>query len=98
MEKEIIISKRFRNKSKSIYLYLLEAFNAKVAYQFLVELESKISFVAEHPFVGKPSQKYHSVRGFFMFPYLRIYYRLFDSKIIFLTIFNMKQSELKNKY
>ena len=38
MEKEIIVSKRFKNSSNSIYNYLLDAFSAKTAFEFLEKL------------------------------------------------------------
>ncbi len=37
MEKEIIITKRFRNNTLRIYQYLLKEFSAATAYQFLAK-------------------------------------------------------------
>ncbi len=49
MEKQVIITKRFRNNTLSVYQYLLKEFSARTAENFLLQLEQRIDFVSENP-------------------------------------------------
>ena len=63
MAGKIVISKRFRNNTVSVYQYLLTEFSAKTAFLFLEKLEQRIQLIIQHPTIGKPSQKKKDVRS-----------------------------------
>lgn len=54
MEKEIVVTKRFRAQTKHTYEYLLRDFSARVAFQFLEKVEERIELIARHPEIGRP--------------------------------------------
>lgn len=98
MEKEIIITKRFRNNTLRIYQYLLKEFSAATAYQFLTKAEERIELIAKHPTIGKPSAKKENIRSVILTPHNRVYYRYQDHKIEFLCLFDMRKDPGKKPY
>jgi plasmid stabilization system protein ParE len=55
MEKQVIITKRFRTNVVRVYQYILKAFSAKTAYTFLTKVEERVDLIAKHPEIGKSS-------------------------------------------
>ena len=49
MEKQVVITKRFRNNTLRVYQYLLKEFSARTAENFLLQLEQRIDFVSVNP-------------------------------------------------
>ena len=68
MDKEIIITKRFRKNVMSVHSYLLKEFSEKTALEFLSRLEKRIEFIALHHLTGKPSLKKDNVRSLLFTP------------------------------
>jgi plasmid stabilization system protein ParE len=67
MEKKIVITKRFRNNTLSVYQYLLNQFSPKTAYNFLERLEKRIDFIVRNPEVGRASAKRKYIRSVFIY-------------------------------
>ena len=53
MEKEVVITRRFRNQTLRIYQYLLKDFSPKTASHFLQKVEERIELISNHPTIGK---------------------------------------------
>jgi len=98
MEKEIIISKRFRNNALKIYQYLLKEFSSTTANNFLYRLEQRIEFIATNPTAGRLSLKRKNVRSVLFTPHNQIFYRTKNNKIEMLQLFDMRRNPKKKPY
>jgi len=98
MEKEIVITKRFRNHTHRTYQYLLKKFSYKTAVLFLERIEKRIEFVSKYPAIGKKSLKKENVRSVLLTPYSLIFYRIKKNHIEILSLFDMRQNPEKKTY
>ena len=98
MDKEIIITKRFRKNVMSVHSYLLKEFSEKTALEFLSRLEKRIEFIALHHLTGKPSLKKDNVRSLLFTPHNQIFYRQKENKIEILCLFDMRKDPSKKPY
>ena len=98
MEKEIIVSRRFRHNVLRVYEYLLKEHSAKTAFHFLEKLEQRIELIIAHPTIGKPSQKRKDIRSIRFTPYNQIFYRYANNKIEILCLFDMRKDDKKRPY
>ena len=98
MEKKIIISKRFRNNSLTVYKYLLKEFSAKTAFLFLEKIEQRIELIAKHPTIGKASKKKKDIRSILLIPHNQLFYRYRNNTIEILCLFDMRKDPKKKKY
>ena len=98
MEKKIIITKRFRNNTLSVYQYLLKTYSAKTAYSFLKQVEIRIVFITKNPTVGKLSAKRQHIRSILFTPHNRIFYRYQNNTIEILCLFDMRKNPIKRPY
>jgi hypothetical protein len=98
MEKNIIITKRFRNNTFSIYQYLIKEHSTKTAFLFLHKLQERIELIAAQPSIGKPSAKMKDIRSITLTPHNRIYYRSKKDSIEILCLFDMRKKPDKNRY
>jgi plasmid stabilization system protein ParE len=94
MEKKIVVSKRFRKNTLSVYEYLIKEYSAKTAFNFLDKLQQRVELIIQYPEIGKPSQKKENVRSVTLQPYNRIYYRLNKNRIELLCLFDMRKKKL----
>ncbi|HEY6975867.1 MAG TPA: type II toxin-antitoxin system RelE/ParE family toxin [Chitinophagaceae bacterium] len=94
MEKKIVVSKRFRKNTLSVYEYLIKEYSAKAAFNFIDELQQRVELIIQYPEIGKPSQKKGNVRSVTLQPYNRIYYRLNKNRIELLCLFDMRKKKL----
>lgn len=98
MEKEIIISKRFRNNTLKVHQYLLKEFSNNAANNFLNRLEQRIEFIAANPMAGRLSLKRKNVRSVLFNPYNQIFYSYKNNKIEILLLFDMRRDPKKKPY
>lgn len=98
MEKEIVITRRFRNNTLRIYQYLLKEFSAKTATDFLDRLEKRIEFISQNPGVGKASVKRKNIRSILFTPHNQIFYRYTGNRIEILCLFDMRKDPKKKPY
>lgn len=97
MEKKIVVTKRFRNNTLSVYNYLVKEFSPLVAYNFLDELEKRVELIAKHPDIGKPSAK-KNVRSIILAPHNLIFYREINNTLEILCLFDMRKNPRKKPY
>jgi plasmid stabilization system protein ParE len=98
MEEKVIITKRFRNNTFSVYQYLLQEFSAKTAYNFLDRLEKRIEFIAKNPKAGKRSAKRQHIHSILFTPHNQIFYRYQKNTIEILCLFDMRKHPKKKPY
>jgi len=98
MEKEIVFTKRFLKNVDRVTDYLLEEWNAKVAYNFLEKIHSGVEIIKKNSAIGKPSKYKEGVRSILIKPYNRLYYREEKNSIIVLALIDMRSNPDKNRY
>ncbi len=94
MEKNVVVSKRFRKNAIQVYEYLIKDYSASVAFNFIDKLQQRIELIIRYPKVDKPSQKKQDVRSITLYPHNRIYYRLNKNRIELLCLFDMRKKKL----
>jgi plasmid stabilization system protein ParE len=98
MEEKVIITKRFRNNTLSVYQYLLKTFSAKTASSFIDRIEKRIEFIAKNPSIGKASVKRKDIRSILFTPHNQIFYRYRNNSIEILCLFDMRKNPKKRPY
>jgi plasmid stabilization system protein ParE len=96
MEKEIIITKRFRNNTLRVYQYLLKEFSAKTAQLFLDKVTERIELIARYPTIGKASQKKKNIRSIILIPHNQIFYRYQNNRVEILCLFDMRKARRRS--
>ena len=94
MEEKIVVSKRFRKNTLKLYEYLIKEYSAKIAFNFLDQLQQRIQLIIQFPEIGKPSQKKQNIRSVTLQPHNKIYYRLSENRIELLCLFDMRKKKL----
>lgn len=94
MEKEIVVSRRFRKNTLSVYEYLVKEYSSKAAFDFLNKLQQRVDLIIRYPEIGKPSKINPNVRSVTLQPHNRIYYRLKVNTIELLCLFDMRKKKL----
>ena len=98
MEKRIIITKRFRKNTFSIYQYLIQNFSRKTALLFLDRIEDRLSLIAKYPTIGKASAQRKHVRSIILSPHNLLFYRYQNNTIEILCLFDMRKNPAKKPY
>jgi plasmid stabilization system protein ParE len=80
------------NEFEATIDWLLYKFNEKVAASFRDNVWSKIERLSRTPFIGKPSPYLENCRQTIVPPYHLIIYKLYDSHIDVLRVFDGRQS------
>lgn len=93
MEKQIVVTKRFKNNTANTYNYILNKHSLQTANDFLDKLQQRIEFISQYPEAGKTSQITAGVRSSLLLPYNKIYYRITENAIELLCLFNMKRNK-----
>lgn len=76
MEREVIITRRFRKNTLQVHQYLLKNFSSNTADAFLIRLENRIDFISNNPAVGKISAKRKNVRSILFTLHNQLFYRI----------------------
>jgi plasmid stabilization system protein ParE len=98
MEKEIVVTKRFRNQTLKTYEFLLRAFTTKTAYHFLEKTQERIELISRYPEIGRPSKKFQNIRSLPLIPCHLIFYRIKKSRIEILVMFDMRKNPAKRPF
>ena len=98
MEKKIVITRRFRNNTLSVYQYLIKEFSSKTADKFLSEIEARIELIISNPTIGKPSLKKANIRSIILTQHNQIFYRYTKNTIEILCLFDMRKNPKKKPY
>ncbi len=98
METKIVVTKRFRKNTMSVYQYLLKEFSSKTAYLFLKKIEQRIELIVKHPTIGKLSSKKKNIRSIILSPYNLLFYRYSNNTVEILCLFDMRKNPKKKPY
>ncbi|MBK7883604.1 MAG: type II toxin-antitoxin system RelE/ParE family toxin [Chitinophagaceae bacterium] len=95
---KIKINKRFNKNAEKVASWLEKEWSKKVADDFARKLVSTISAISKNPFIGSSTPKIIAVRKFNVTKHNKIYYRIKNNTITFITIFDNRQNPKKNRY
>jgi plasmid stabilization system protein ParE len=92
MAYKIVISQTFINKLTDVLNYLEKEWGRKVAEEFILKVDTRISSLEHHPYIGAVS-RHNNIRGIYITKHNRMYYRIKGRKI---TILNLYDTRRKN--
>ena len=98
MAYQIIIKKRFTNKVQKILSYLEKEWSARVAAEFIKKIDRRIEMLTKQPYIGIPSSKIKDVRGLLITRHNKMYYKIKDSKVIILNMYDTRINPKVNPY
>ena len=98
MAYKVIYKKRFINKLVKLLQYIEGEWGQKVAEEFLDKLDRRIATLKELPLIGKPSERKPEVRTILITKHNRLYYKLTNTAIIILSMYDTRSNPKKNPY
>jgi plasmid stabilization system protein ParE len=98
MAYKVIYKKRFSNKLVKLLQYIEGEWGQKVAKEFLDKLDKRIATLKEQPFIGKPSERKPEVRTILITKHNKLYYKLTNTAIIILNMYDTRSNPKKNPY
>lgn len=90
---EIYFTKRAVNNVQSIKSYIYQEWGENVAEAFEEKLNHFLDLLVHFPEIGQIEVMEKNIRGFQLSKQTRIFYRVKKSKIIILTLFDVRQDE-----
>ena len=82
----------------AIIVYLEEQWSPQIADSFLALTEEKLFILAQQPFLGISSEKEPAVRSILLTKHNRLYYKVENTKLIVLSIFDTRQNPEKENF
>jgi plasmid stabilization system protein ParE len=70
----------------------------KAAIEFLNKLDKRIDTLKKQPFIGKPPERKPGVRTILITKHNRLYYKLTNTAIIILNMYDTRSNPKKNPY
>ncbi len=98
MAYRILVKKRFTNKVNKLLTYLEKEWNKDVADKFLVKLDKRIVNLSFQPFTGAPVSSFINVRSVLITKHNRLYYRIKDSAIEIVNLYDTRIKPDKNRF
>jgi len=98
MERQVVVTKRFRNQTQRTYQYIIKKFSAPTAYSFLEKLEERVQLISKHPAIGRIVKNYDSIRYIQLIPHNLIFYRVKKNKIEILSLFDTRRSPKRKPF
>src|SRR4051812_25248228 len=98
MAYKISYNKTFLQDVLRIANWLEKQWSKKVADEFVGILYAKIQRIGENPYIGAKANKGKGVRKFTITELNKIYYRIQGKSIVFLILFETRQSPRRNRY
>jgi len=95
MVREIEISDLAKKRLSEINDYILENWGISVLQKFNHKLESRLELVRFMPEAGRLEIKYLKVRSIIITGPIKMYYKVFMSKIVIVSFFNSRMSRSK---
>ncbi len=89
---EVIYTPEFENDFEILIDYLGNKWSAKVAQQFVNQLDDLIFALSRMPFMGKKSMINPMVRGIVVTDKNTLYYSVRDNQIVLLSLFDTRQN------
>ena len=98
MVKKVRLTRRANQKLFKIAEYLEEEFGLSSAQSFLIQIIEFLDILANYPNLGTCIDSEKSVYGFVLSKQITIFYRLTETEIIILNLFDNRTNPKKNKY
>jgi len=98
MAYEVIFKKRFLNSLEKVLTYLEKEWGNEVASNFLKIIYERIDLLKSQPYIGMISPKITNVRGILVKKHNRLFYKISNSKIIFLNMYDTRIKPSKNPF
>jgi plasmid stabilization system protein ParE len=98
MAYEIVIKKRFTYKVQKVLTYLEKEWSSKVASEFLLKIDHRISLLVTQPEIGAPSLKVKDVRAVLITRHNKMYYQIKNNKVIILNLYDTRINPKKKRY
>ncbi len=98
MAYQIITKKRFENKLVKLLEYLENEWGKKVADEFASKLITKLDILALQPYIGSTPEGFKNVRAILISKHNKLYYKVGNSKIIVLNMYDTRINPVKNPY
>lgn len=95
---KIRFNKRFIANAERLATWLEKEWSKKVADDFAKKLISVILAINKNPFIGSSSYRKLAVRKFNVTKHNKIYYRVKNNTITFITLFDTRQNPKKDRY
>ncbi len=98
MAYKIIVKKRFTNKVVRLLYYLETEWGKTVADRFANKLEKRLDDLSGQPLVGIESETFKNVRSILITKHNRLYYRIKDTTIEIVNLYDTRMDPKKNIY
>ncbi len=98
MAYKIVVKKRFTNKVSKLLLYLEKEWSKEVAEKFLAKLDKRIVNLSFQPFTGMPVSSFENVRSVLITKHNRLYYRIKDSIVEIINLYDTRMKLDKNQF
>lgn len=95
MAKEIIWTKRASKKFNRILVFLENEWGEKVTENFVIKAFTILELLADQPEIGTLEHQKKKIRGFPLTKHNRLFYRITDTEIILLNIFDSRSNPKK---
>ncbi len=98
MAYKIIVKKRFTNKVVRLLYYLETEWGKTVADRFANKLEKRLDDLSGQPLVAIESEIFKNVRSILITKHNRLYYRIKDTTIEIVNLYDTRMDPKKNIY
>jgi plasmid stabilization system protein ParE len=98
MAYNIIVKKRFTNKLIKLLSYLEAEWGKTVAETFVNKLEKRIDNLSKQPFTGAECEHFQNVRSILITKHNRLYYRIKETTIEVVNLYDTRMNPGKNPY
>ncbi|MGN6616950.1 MAG: type II toxin-antitoxin system RelE/ParE family toxin [Ilyomonas sp.] len=92
---EIIFKKRFINKLNKLCIYLDFEWGNLVTQKFINKLNKRLETLSHQPYIGSTSEVIKNVRGILITKHNKVFYRIWNDKIIILNMYDTRMNPKK---
>ena len=97
MARQVVFSKRARNKLEKLLNYLETEWSLKVKNEFIVKLDRRILQISRHPASCPESEYFPDLHKCVVTKQTTLYYRVKEEEIEVITLFDNRQDPNKLK-
>lgn len=98
MAYKVIVKKQFSVKLAKVLLYLENEWSAKVAQDFLSKVDRRVKLLEIQPYIGRLSSKMNTARGLLITRHNKLYYKIEDTTVVIVDMFDTRMNPKKNPY
>ncbi|EHQ30158.1 type II toxin-antitoxin system RelE/ParE family toxin [Mucilaginibacter paludis] len=98
MAKIIVWTKRANHSFNCVINYLENEWNEKVTKSFVIRTYKVIELLADNPEIGTIENYDRKIRGFLIIKHNILFYRVTDTEIILLNMYDTRSNPIKPKF